>query len=132
MTLPNSLRERARFFTRKLRKTVALEITYKCGHTASVATKEQGIVRTEQECFSCAVGQIEYQSDASLVDLWAGVEAIVFLVHTDSRGDIVIGTKSGLYEMIKDEAEKQRLAPHQLVVLATLKFLSAGDPKTPA
>jgi hypothetical protein len=110
---------------------MALEITYQCGHTASVATKGQGTMRTEQACWPCALGRIQYKSDANLVDLWDDVEASVFFIHVDARGDIVIGTKNGVYELIKDEAEKQKLAPHQLIVLATLKFLSASELQTP-
>lgn len=89
-------------------------------------------MRTEQACLPCALGRIEYKSDASLMDIWDDVEATVLFVHIDKRGDIVLGTKSGLYELIRDEAEKQKLAPHQLMVLATLKVLSVGGLQTPA
>ena len=105
---------------------MALQITYKCGHQISLENGE-GSMRPDKSCFGCALRNIQAPTDGRLDRLWAQFEEATLIFRADSEGKISIGTKSGLLDMIRGEADRRNLAPHQLMILATLQLLSVPE-----
>ena len=108
---------------------MAFEIIYQCGHNETLNNSD-GSLRTDKQCLECALRKLEYPPDGSLDKMWSDIEQGTLVLRTRSDGTISLGTKFGLFEMISEEASKRGLAPHQMVALAVLQFLSQREKTT--
>ncbi len=106
---------------------MALEISYNCGHQAKLEIDREGRLRADRACLGCAIRKLEYPQDGSLDNLFGALDDSTVVLRTDAQGTISVGTSAGLFDLIKEEAGRRKLEPHQLIVLATLRLLSTPE-----
>jgi hypothetical protein len=106
---------------------MALEISYNCGHHAKLESEKEGNLSADRACLGCAIRKLELPADGKLDSLFSALDDSTMVLRSDAQGAISIGTSNGLFDLVREEATRRNLQPHQLMVLATLRLLSTPE-----